>query len=504
MKSYKLLLLLVCAMWINPTYAKEILKASGLPNFEYSRYEFSELENNLYLDGGYTQISANELIYWRELRTSNDGVSTRFYSYDLESETSSLLLNTTRADYYGALNSSQVLRVGSKLYIANDGKLYVLENNLRSIKLLRDFDTFYCCGAGFTNAQRLSMTNVAGVIYFNVFLDIDRSSPGRERARSVALWRSDGTVEGTYQLTQKIDTSDRKSYPSTVFANKGYKPDAAFFLMNETLFQIDGDRISEFNNYDKPGHHIRSTDSQRGNSPTLSSGVVQTKAGAFLCVSDIRGGDEYSKLWNFDKDGGLTEVAEGCYTLIKFNDKLILSRDSGLWLYNPETRSERLIAPGRVSYSANGCIIDNQLFVSLRGVDFNDPAQIYRITNSGQITNIAFKNKVAGANLSVSACVEETNSMVIFSLGPSVEGVSRSQRYFYYSPIESTEVKIRGRLDRVSRISSGAKSSTVFVPASSKPVYLDLINVTKLPFLEILLDEDEVTTDAALTSDDAF
>lgn len=471
-------------------HSKEVFRASGLPNFNYDI-----VDGELSIGREYRVINESKILYGKTFPggegTDRGGTFKRFYLYDLDSRNSEVLLTTDTEDFFEATEGWQINTVGKSIYISVDGKLYTVDTTRGEATLVRDFGTFFCCNAGSTNSQIREMTQIAGIAYFVVYFDIDRTISYLEQPRKVALWRSDGTSSGTYSLTQAVDFTDRDSFPSTVFENTSYDAKSAFFLMNGSLFRINGNQIEEINNYDQATNVILDLG---------GGGVVQTSTGAFLCVGRDLSGNSGSELWHFGSDGGLTLVANGCRNLIKLGDNFLVSRDTGLWFYNSKTRSENLLVSGRGSHpSTNNCLIDNAMYISLENLNnFFSPNEIYKITPSGSTTKLSFNKNVPGDSLIVHDCLEDTKSMLVFSKGAFISSGDRSffrpSNYFHFNTITKAELDInRVRFDDPSgqfRILNSITNPTdsVFV-AARVPYLINLVDIPVLPFLELLLDE---------------
>jgi len=280
-------------------------------------------------------------------------------------------------------------------------------------------------------------------------------------------------------------------------------PSSAFFFQNEALFRINDTEVEELFSFDKAADKISGLrfSGETRNRTNLDVGVIQTSNGAFLCVEGPSSADGvspgYNKLWHFEADGRLTEVADGCRTAFGFGDQLLISRYSGLWLYNTKERTERLIVPGLFALSdTSGCMIDDVVYMTLTDFSTGEqriPETIYRITQDGKTSNLNSLNRSADDDMEIEACNEEDKSLIIRSgtYRFSNEG-SRSFKHFYYNTKTGDQLDVR----RIGfqgggfaiRNTTGTSADSIFI-AGTMPYLIELSSIPILPFLDLVLDE---------------
>ena len=303
------------------------------------------------------------------------------FLYDIAKKESTQLikLDFTEADFSRPLiripNSPEFVTGLSKSYVTISGHLLVTDGTRLGTKVLGNFGTRYCCARGDQRSRIYIETVVGDDLYFTYEEDIDTSYPYLEVVNSIALWVSDGSVEGTRKVSHSIND---QYGPSNVFANQYVDSGSVFYFTNEGIWQVGNDETSPFIPLEP--EFVRSVSS-------LNRDIKTTVNGNFFCGSVA---DGETALWRFSNSGKLNAIMRGCDQLFSHDNRLFVISGNGVYESDGRVLGAKLLfrfnnnvfLPGTLFCSAG----DNAAFLATNRRD-SSKGQLFEVDSTGSVIN---------------------------------------------------------------------------------------------------------------------
>lgn len=473
-KFKALIVCTICLVFLSvglTLHAKEIFRASSIPGLPVpDALRFHQFVESY----DYPILNGSTLIY---VFQGND--STDIYSYNIE-QISSVLLYSVPTISFGALAAQFSLgSTGKKAFLIVEGKLIVTDGTITGTNLIRDFGIGLCClSTPSFSANATELGTVNNIFYFSaVELEFDENF-GDRRIRE-ALWRSDGTLSGTFVITEP-ETFQGAIMP---FRHARFETESTFYFgSRNNLWKIDSSGETEL-------YHSFSDVEFRYLFPMVN--VVSTSKGSFFCSSGGNFPEFFdSQLWRIANDGVLSIIAEGCYppSLDNISDRIYYENNEGLWFTDGTALGEVLIYPyalGRSGGANVQCVIGQDSYRVL------NTGERFTNTRKSLIVKISPNNSVSLVQDALSKSTSGITNCLADSFVININEDSEYEGGFVLFNAKTNE------LSRVTRLSNrglpihsstGLAPGAFFVPGHRLPYYLTPYEpASTIPAIDLLL-----------------
>lgn len=492
-KTILILLWALILSAITPLCAKEIYRASLIP----------ELPTPAEIGAGrdssrHPVINGSTLIYTDQNISLSGILTSSVYAYNIEQRTARLLLSFSNdpRSFGGVPRQVSFGSTGSRAFLILEGRLIVTDGSVAGTTILGDFGIGFCCFVGTAFNLATAFTTIDNIFYFSV-TDTESTTGGDVRTQST-LWRSDGTVSGTFPISP-ASLGVSRPFKQVLFgaefgAESGSKSLFYFASVMENNISITGlFRIGSSGETEL----FQGLDGS-ANSLTL----VSTSRGSFFCGRDSAG---RRILWRLSNSGVVSEIAEGCIasSLTSLGDRIFYETTEGLWFTDGTSTGEQLIYSTQQftpSFLASDTVTQCEIGLDLyriinRSRGRSIPPALVKISPDNTVS-VAQEFSVADppADFEFTTLQGRIDICLDDSIVIELDELENNEFFLFRPESASLLNKVVGLTRDFSLFPRGRTSLTsrsVFVSGSFAPYYLTPFNTaTLIPSMNMLLEDE--------------